>query len=165
MVFEKEELEHAVRDIAFDIYHFRLYVKLHRNGKLWACSPTTNQAIIYSLLLHFRILLDFFYKEPTRDDCWVGHFRVLEGFAAAFPPEIHVAPNGAREVSVNLNKRLAHFTATRWREPQPDMAHYEVYFGGIETLIVAFQEALPLDVRQMFTNKVNQWAALHPPTI
>ena len=163
MVFEKDDLEQAAREIAFDMYHFRLYVQLQRDRKFW--KPTENQAIIYALLLHFRLLLDFFYKEPVQDDCCVGHFRHFKEFEAAFPPEIHEAPNGAREVGVNLNKRLAHFTATRWRELQPDMAYYEPYFGGIEVLIAAFQEALPPDVREVFTKTMGHWEAMHPPTI
>jgi hypothetical protein len=165
MVFEKDELEKAARDIAFDMYHFRLYVRLQRSGNLWACNQTVNQAIIYSLLLHFRILLDFFYREATQDDCCVGHFRGFKEFAVAFPPDIHVAPDGAWEVSFNLNKRLAHFTATRWREEQPEMAYYERYFDGIETLIAAFQRALPSDIRETFTEALGRWETVHPATI
>jgi hypothetical protein len=48
---------------------------------------------------------------------------------------------------------------------QPDMAYYEPYFGGIEVLITAFQEALPSDVREVFTKTVGHWEAMHPPTI
>ena len=165
MVFAKDELKQAAGEIAFDMYHFLLYVKLHRDRKLWICSPITNQAITYSLLLHFRILLDFFHKEPTQDDCCVSHFRELKEFAAAFTPDMHVAPTGARDVSGNLNKRLAHFTATRWREPQKDMAYYERYFAGIETLIAAFQESLPDDIREVFTESVGKWEKMHPGTI
>jgi len=85
----------------------------------------------------------------------VGHFRVLPGFTAAFPPAIHIPPVGAREVSVNLNKRLAHMTATRWRERQPDMDYYTNYFADLESLIVAFRAALPGDMRQILDRRLS----------
>jgi len=124
MFFDRTELAIAAHHLAFDIHHFRFYARLHKEGRLTAFGPAVHQAFLYSLLLHFRILLDFFYKEPLQDDCCVGHFRALPEFEAAFPPAMYIPPVGARDVSVNLNKRLAHMTATRWREKQPHMAYY-----------------------------------------
>jgi hypothetical protein len=40
--------------------HFRCYVDMYRAGKLLRY-PTISQAVVYSLLLHFRVLLAFFY--------------------------------------------------------------------------------------------------------
>jgi len=159
MTFDRSELVRAAPHVAFDIYHFRIYAKLYKE-LLSPFSPVP-QAIVYSLLLHFRVLLDFFYKNPVEDDCWVGHFRVLPGFEAAFPQAIHTPPPGARQVSINLNKRLAHLTATRWREKAPDMAYYSNYFEGIEKLIVAFQAALPNDVRQSFDCELQRFEVLY----
>jgi hypothetical protein len=44
--------------------------------------------------------------------------------------------------------------ATRWREPQPDMSFYEKYFDAIETLMAAFQEALPAELRNSLVEKM-----------
>jgi hypothetical protein len=159
MSFDRAELTKAAYHLAFDIHHFRFYARLHNEGGLTAFGPAVHQAFLYSLLLHFRVLLDFFYKEPVQDDCWVGHFRVLPDFEAAFPPAIHTPPVGAREVSVNLNKRLAHMTATRWRDKQPHMSYYTNYFEGIEQLIVAFRAALPDDVRQSLDGRLYEFEA------
>jgi hypothetical protein len=74
---------------------------------------------------------------------------MIPEFAAAFPPPI-TKPAGAETLSKNLNKRLAHLTATRWRERQPDMSFYERYFDGIQTHMAAFQEALPIELRNSF---------------
>jgi hypothetical protein len=166
MTFSEEQLKQAVEHLAFDVQHFRCYVRLHREGQLRKCSPTVSQAVIYSLLLHLRLLLDFFYGPPRYDDCWVGHFRSLPGFAAKFPSEILVpAPEDARALSVNLNKRLAHFTAIRWEVQAPAMDFYDRYFDGIENLIGAFQAALPVEIRQVFTEAIGQWERRHPAVV
>jgi hypothetical protein len=166
VTFDEDQLKKAVKYLAFDVHHFRCYARLHREGRLRACAPTVGQAVLYSLLLHFRLLLDFFYGPPRFDDCWAGHFRVFPGFAAAFPSEIlEPTPEDARAVSVNLNKRLAHLTATRWEKKAPPMNYYDKYFDGIEKLIVAFQAALPDDVRRVFTTAVREWEGKHPGTI
>jgi hypothetical protein len=90
---------------------------------------------------------------------------VLPGFDAAFPPAIHTPPVGARNASVNLNKRLAHLTATRWREKQPSMDYYTQYFEGIETLIAAFQIALPDDVRQSLDGRLHEFESLYKGSV
>jgi hypothetical protein len=157
MSFDRSELIKAAYHLAFDIHHFRFYVRLFKDGRFFSFGPAVQQAVLYSLLLHFRVLLDFFYKKPVHDDCWVGHFRALADFDRAFPPTMHVPPTGATKVSVNLNKRLAHMTATRWRENPPAMDFYANYFDDIEKLIVAFQAALPDDVRQSLDARLHEF--------
>jgi hypothetical protein len=159
MSFDRAELTTAVHHLAFDIHHFRFYGRVLKEGRLTALHPAVSQAILYSLLLHFRVLLDFFYKKPKHDDCCVGHFRVLQAFTAAFPTSINTPPPSSEEVSANLNKRLAHMTATRWREDQPDMSYYTDYFEGIDKLIVAFRAALPDDVGQPLDKRLDELEA------
>jgi hypothetical protein len=120
MEFTEADLKRAVPHLAFDMQHFRCYLKLHRNTKLQRACPAASQAVVYSLLLHLRLLLDFFYGPPKKDDCWAGHFGVLPGFSAAFSSRA-ASPtrDQAREVSTNLHKRLAHLTATRWEKRAP----------------------------------------------
>jgi hypothetical protein len=112
--------------------------------------------MLYALLLHFRVLLDFFYRPPRLDDCSVRHFRVLPEFADAYPEQNERAPDGALSVSDHLNKRLAHITAERWRSAPPGMEYYEAYFPGIDRLITAFEEALPNDLRDVLVNEKRQ---------
>ena len=115
MEFTEADLNKAVTHFAFDVQHFRCYLDLHRNTKLRRTSPAAWQAVVYSLLLHLRLLLNFFYGRPREDDCCVRHFKVLPGFSVAFPSNsLSLTPVEARQVSFNLNKRLAHLTATRW---------------------------------------------------
>jgi hypothetical protein len=109
------ELRMAVNHLAFDMFHFRLYTemypRLYRHPQHRACY----QAMVYSLLLRFRLLLHFFYGKPNRDDdCCVEHFRMLPGFDAAFPVELQTRPLWEPEMREHLNKRLAHFTSIRW---------------------------------------------------
>jgi hypothetical protein len=152
MPLEAHELKPAAKHIAFDMYHFRYYAGLYHRPSV----HPFRQAVIYSLLLHFRVLLGFFYRSPTQDDdVWIGDFQALPEFAATFP-EIVVRPE-TRELSKNLNKRLAHFTATRWRERQPDMGYYAGYFPGIEGMIASFTAALPSELRQVFLERTREF--------
>ena len=106
-----------------------------------------------------RVLLDFFYKEPDdgRDDCWVDHFRSLEGFESKFPREIRVPPGWLKEIRTNLNKRLAHFTEVRWLKQgeAPSMNDYSLYWDEIETLIGKFGDALPAEERMIFIDRTH----------
>lgn len=155
--FSKDELKKAVEDLAFEIYHFRCYIRLYPIS-----APVISQAIRYSLLLHLRVLLNFFSGTPRNDDCCAVHFRVFPGVDVAFNSGRLKPPKDAQVVCENLNKRLAHFTATRWRKTAPAMKFYEKYFSDVETLVEVFQAALPDDVRQVLTKKLSEWAAAHP---
>src|ERR1700720_744646 len=111
MTFGKKELTKAVKELAFDVQHFRCYLRLYREGSLRKCSPTVEQAVRYSLLLHFRLLLDFFYEQPSDDDCCADHFRVLPGFATTFRLTPNTRILGA--VRKPLQKGVAPRTAPR----------------------------------------------------
>ncbi len=166
MEFTEADLKKAVTHLAFDVQHFRCYLDLHRNTKLQRTSPAACQAVRYSLLLHLRLLLNFFYGRPREDDCCIRHFKMLPGFSAAFPSNsLFPTPDEARQVSINLNKRLAHLTATRWEVPAPSMAYYQKYFDGVDRLIDAFEDALPDDVRTLFVKRLQVWQKSHPATI
>lgn len=93
--------------IAFESYHFRYFASLVRENRSTQHGGAFNQAVLYALLIHFRILLQFFYGVALqKDDCWVGHFRMLPEFDTAFPKVIHATPPWEREVRINLNKLL-----------------------------------------------------------
>jgi hypothetical protein len=166
MTFDEGQLAKAVNHLAFDVYHFRCYTRLYREGRLTTCAPTAAQAVIYSLLLHLRLLLDFFYGPPKLDDCWVGHFSVLPGFTASFgAPSGAPTRDDARTLSGNLHKRLAHLTATRWEKEAPPMNYYNTYLDGIDHLLTTFEAALPKNVRQVFANGLRDWERKHPAAI
>ena len=127
----REELPQIVEALAFEAYHFRCYLRMYRERRF-------SQATNYTLLLHLRVLIDFFYGPPLRDDCWVGHFRdFVPDFAARFEDCVAKSTCLNREevkaVGKHLDKRLAHLTATRWRQPQPAMGYYEKYLDNIWT--------------------------------
>ena len=151
--FTQEELKQAVEHLAFDIHYFRVYDRLLKESR-----PIPNpffQAMLYSVLLHFRVLVDFFYKEPQQDDCTVVHFNILPAFAESFPKLAR--PKELWRVSQDLSKRLVHFTATRWRLSAPDMNHYRRHFDPVSDLIHKFQAALPPDVRANLDARLLFW--------
>jgi hypothetical protein len=163
-LFGPDELTKAAEHLAFEILHFRSYTVLKNNQELRAICPTASQAIGYALLLHLRVLIEFFYCEPEQDDCHVAHFRALPGFTAAFPPDIHERTEHTDEVAKHLNKLLAHFTATRWEEHRPRWDYYDEYCPLIEKLATRFEAALQGDAKAGYDAGRGRW--LHnSPTV
>ena len=163
-VFSVDELKKAVEHLAFEMQHFRCYSKIYKSSDLTRFSGAAHQAVLYALLLHLRLLIDFFYGEPKRDDCSVDHFNVLNGFEAAFPASIHLHSARNKQVSVDLNKLLAHMTATRWEKNRPPMDDYDKFILTISDLITRFEAALPEDVRQVYLKHYRSWECSHPAT-
>ena len=163
-VFSVDQLKKAVEHLSFEMQHFRCYSKLYSNDDLRRFSGAAHQAVRYALLLHLRLLIDFFYGEATQDDCHVDHFNVLDGFEAAFPASIHLHSARNRKMSVDLNKLLAHMTATRWEKNRPPMDDYDKFILTISDLITRFEAALPEDVRQVYLKHYRSWECSHPAT-
>jgi hypothetical protein len=59
--FSRPELINAVGDVAFETQHFRCFSTLKDDPKLRAFSAAASQAVGYSLLIHLRVLMDFFF--------------------------------------------------------------------------------------------------------
>ena len=153
----ESELPIAVKHLAFDLFYFGLYRSLIKDFMFVLTNPAASQAITYALLLHFRVILDFFYTtQPIKDDCCVTHFIQLSpAFKANFPAVVR--PLWLTEVRDSLHKRLAHMTATRWREPRPEMDYYRKYFGDIDGLTETFLKGIPADLRTPFDS---EWSNL-----
>ena len=160
--FTVDELKEAVKHLAFDMQHFRCYSTLYSDPHLRRFSAAASQAVMYALLLHLRLLIDFFYGEAKQDDCHVDHFNTLSGFEAAFPASIHHRSAGINKISANLNKFLAHMTATRWENNRPSMNEYEKVMPTIDHLIQRFEDALPEDLRQVYSKHYQIWEGRHP---
>ena len=150
-VFSHEELARAAEHIAFEIYHFRTYAALKNDQNLRSICPAASQAVGYALLLHLRVLIEFFFCEPQQDDCHVVHFRALPDFTAAFPLNIHERTENTDEVANYLNKLLAHFTASRWEKHRPAWDFYDEYSPRIESLATRFENALRGEAKAVTT--------------
>ena len=156
-LFRPDELTKAAEHIAFEILHFRSYAVLKSDQELRTVCPAASQAVGYALLLHLRVLIEFFFCEPEQDDCHVVHFRALPGFTAAFPPDIHERTQRTDEVAKYLNKLLAHFTATRWEEHRPAWDYYDEYSPLIENLATRFEAALQGDAKAGYYKGYRHW--------
>ena len=163
--FTVDELKEAVKHLAFDMQHFRCYSKLYSDVHLQQFSAAASQAVRYALLLHLRLLIDFFYGEAKQDDCHVDHFNVLDGFEAAFPGNIHHRSAGITKINSDLNKFLAHMTAARWENNRPPMNEYEKFILTIDRLIKRFEDALPEDLRQLYSGHYRMWERSHSATV
>ena len=150
--FEEKELMSAATDVAFEMASFRFYSRVYR-GEIRppTFSRACSQAMNYALLVHLRVLLGFFHGQPKNDDCCVQHFARLAGFANSFSPQVHLSAEERKELRQNLNRRLAHFSATRWEKTQRSMGYYAKSFKHVEAQIAAFENALPAAIRAAFT--------------
>jgi hypothetical protein len=155
-----ETLRKSLPDLAFEFHHFRAYQRLllesalHSHGPL---CPATRQAVIYALLLHFRLLIDFFYGSPELDDLAAAHFSALLGFKAGFLETLTAKPEWVSDVKMNLNKRLVHVTETRRKEKGPRLTYYSTHFPEIDALIRGFIDALPEQFRDTLKREIEAY--------
>lgn len=163
MKFTEQDLEKAAKHIAFEAYHFHRYASLYLDLE----SPILRQAVRYALLLHFRVLLDFFFLlEPRLDDCAVSSFGTLQNFTRLFgDPTETIARADYDDLKRNLNKLLAHMTATRWTEARKPMGYYSRHFDAMNQLIDRFRQSLPHNVRRAFDDEWGQWERQNPPAV
>jgi hypothetical protein len=163
-LFSPDELVKAAEHIAFEVHHFRSFAVLKNNQELRALCPAATQAVGYALLLHLRVLIEFFFCEAEQDDCHVDHFRSLPGFTTAFPASIHERTQHTDEVVKYLNKLLAHFTATRWEERRPAWGYYDEYAPLIADLATKFEAALQGDAKAAYDGGLRKWSH-HSPKV
>lgn len=166
MTFSEEKLKEAANRAAFEMYYFRYYAHLYREDPQQkdltkAFGAVVRGAVENSLLLHLRILLEFFYTDPgppkrDHNDCWVGHFIELDAFRAGFPKPPDKSPWYA-ELKRTLDKWLVHFTASRWEDVHREMDYYAQYFGAINSLIDKFEVALPQELKRAFTKRIQEF--------
>jgi hypothetical protein len=166
-----ETLRNSLSDLAFEFHHFRAYQRLlqesalHSHGPL---CPATRQAVIYALLLHLRLLIDFFYGSPGQDDLPAAHFSTLVGFRVGFLETLTAKPEWISDVKMNLNKRLVHVTETRRKEKGPRLTYYSTHFPEIDASISGFIDALPEQFREILKREMEAYesrdAACWPPS-
>jgi hypothetical protein len=115
------------------------------------------QAAVYALLIHLRLIVDFFFEKPKHDDVSVLHFREMEDFDHGSDLAKVAPPNGIKELREHLNKRLAHLTATRWREQAPRIEYYAGFFESVESHLDAFENTLPADFKARYEKALRLW--------
>jgi len=114
------------------------------------------QAVGYGFLIHLRALVDFLYcRQGQDDDILVTDFRKLPGFR--FPA--NARPDWVSEVKKKLNKRLAHITSPRWKEPNPEMNFYHKRVPEILHVLSLFRDALPSEFRKLLSTEVDRYAS------
>lgn len=163
------DFDRATATIAYEMYHFRCLAQLYRDGK--AEGGFWGQVCAQSLLLHLRIMIEFFYgKRPNDQDVTIKQFLAADGFS--FSPELQEVPERMlltsktpnrprsmtmREVKEALNQRLVHFGIGRWHGYHPGLDDYEPCFDDLEARIVAFRKALPEHLMIIFDNRLRQF--------
>jgi hypothetical protein len=158
-------LPEAAYRIAFEMFHLQYYTDL------WVNSPGEGRlrtrfgerlgtAFEYSIFLHLRVVLEFFYnRHPKDDDVWVGDFRRDPTFAQAFPEALSDPSPSADEIRARLNKWFAHFTRSRI-EQQHDhqgLGHYRPCWEQVLVLIDTFHSALSGASLERFNERMKQF--------
>jgi hypothetical protein len=144
----ESELWQAMPHLAFEFHHFCLYghqIQFQKDHPSAFLEEGHLQAIHYAFLLHFRAILDFFFAhEPLPDDLRVQDFEAIPAFLPSdSEPPWNTQPVWCKDLRVNLNKRLAHITARRWREEAPEMPYYHQHLAFVCELIDSFTLCLP----------------------
>ena len=117
--FSEGELMKAVRHQAFETWMFRCLTRIRRDG-LPIPDGTARQALGYALLIHIRVLADFFYSRSSSfDDCHIHHFNAIPNFETVLPPTRYAPTAEITKLGRALDKMLAHFTSARWEEERP----------------------------------------------
>ena len=103
------------------------------------------------------MLIAFFYVEPKDDDLCYSHFPPEHG--KTFEPRNIPDLKGLRK---NLNKRVAHFTATRLAL-QPDVQYYLDKGGEIDEVLTTFIDSLDPQMKAAFTSRLQQFESRDIP--
>jgi hypothetical protein len=154
-----DDLKGSIPHLAFEFYHFQFYahlIQLQIDGRSPIVHEGLGQAVGYTFLMHLRALLDFFYCSTGHDDDLLAtDFHILPGF----PASANTPPGWVREVKTQLNKRLAHITSPRWKGCSPDMHYYHQHVPEVTLLISSFRDALPSDLQNRLSAKMNVFAS------
>ena len=170
---EPEALE-ATKLLAFEMYNFRLLVRIYRSGNmlnlgLWRL--VTSQ----TLLLHTRVIWYFFYEEPKRkEDIVLGNFTGMtwKGESFTFPTKLMSPPADLpghkvkrTDIKIALDRRLVHFGRGRFEHDEngkkqyhPGLEDYDQHFDELEERIIKFRKGLPGSLRSAFDDRHEQFA-------
>jgi hypothetical protein len=155
----EDDLKESIEHLAFEFYHFQFYarlIQLQKEGRSPIVDTGLSQAVGYEFLIHLRALLYFFYCHKGRsDDLLATDFHILPGF----PISANTPPDWVGNVRTQLNKRLAHITSPRWKEPRPDMDYYHQHVPEICRLISSFQDTLPPEFRNTLGTQMDHFAS------
>lgn len=154
---QKSELSEGVAEIAFEFTFFRQYRSAYEKYKVGDLS-VQRQATTNALLLTTRLVLGFFCDKPKSDDISIQHFlNFLPAFKQKFNRKVIAQLDLTEDIVVHLHKRLAHLTATRWRQKSKSSDAYEKHFDDIEAAISQFEMALPSDLKTVYDAGVRRW--------
>lgn len=158
MTMTRKDLCNALEHLAFEVHHFQCFSKLYKNRKLARMCPAATQAVHYALLIHMRLLLEFFFIKPKRDDVSVMHFAdaIDPGVVSASQAQWEEAE--LKELRSQLNRKLAHFSKDRWIGQRTPMDFYMQYASRLDRQIEVFIDALPADMRERYERGLRRWA-------
>ena len=152
-------------ELAFEVYQFR---NCQRLGQIVGpygreASPPLSQVVNYTLLLHFRILLEFLYSKPKKDDIRAGYFKIVAGVDRQRLTEIPESPKwnlvkrNDLTLQEHLNKRLARLTPSRIKSVRPDMDYYRDHFAELDATLESLIKILPKAFQDSFAIGMGRW--------
>ena len=151
-----DELKRMLRKhVSFEINRFRAAASLWGKSRY---GVPADAMIRESALIHFRLLLDFFYPRggaasgKHRDVIWSDYLPdpglLSPGFRALL-----MQPSWLQHHRDQLDWRLAHLTMYRFDFEQQPAWQPDEQFTHIEQLITHFLAALPTEMRALFDCK------------
>ncbi|MEO8099418.1 MAG: hypothetical protein ABI811_17070 [Acidobacteriota bacterium] len=157
------DLEKAAHYLGFEVYHLRYYVGLYKQDKDFKAigrflGPAMQDSLSYSLLVHLRVLLTFFYPGQRKPgDCSVRHFIPQFRYARSTYKKQEI-----EKIRRHLSKRLVHFNSVRWTEADKHigLSNYSHCADHIDELLTVFEaglEELDPSIRKSYTARLQRF--------
>ncbi|MBZ5611146.1 MAG: hypothetical protein LAP38_23025 [Acidobacteriia bacterium] len=156
----RDELERMMKHLSFEINRFRIGASRWPAGdQPDQCRPgvPVDAMIRESCLLHFRLLLDFFYPriDPAKsvfDDIFVTDYFLDSTRLSPTFQKLLETPQWLSEYRDMLDWRLAHLTMRRFEFEAPPHRFWNPaeQFGHIEKLITEFLNAIDDEMKSLF---------------
>ena len=152
---QRSDLERMMKThLSFEINRFRNGVAFWGQVKYGVLADAM---IRESCLLHFRLILEFFYPrgDPAKspfEDIFVSDYLPDPSKLSAEFQKLLEEPRWLQEYRDMLDWRLAHLTRQRFKfeEPSHRVWNPREQFGHVDQLITEFLDSLDEPMRQLF---------------
>jgi hypothetical protein len=138
-----EKLKNASDHLWYEIWMFQTLVQGMASGV--AGKEALNNAMLESLAIHVRALIDFFYSDnPQRDDVVADHFFAEPSkWRSVLPAKTAVLAQAKKRA----DKEVAHLTYARQKvTPEKKSWHFLPIFNDLQAAISAFLSTVPREL-------------------
>lgn len=137
----KEQLLEAIEHISFEMNRY-----LYTAKPICKLPEKYDQVVRESCLLHSRIIGDFFFGNPRKDDISISHYYDELISKDELRAEIEKSKSKWEDYKDRINKKLCHLTFSRNKANPMNMNEKDEI--NFDTLIRLFEDNLPQHFRK-----------------